>query len=540
MRTMHHASSRSLALSRSFLPWIVVLVNCLVILHLTLNPYRFQFAAVLSHDSVGGLILKFFNGPSDRNDMINNIILFLPLGLSLTWLMQRGGRKGLFATATPLFVGAGLSLMVELLQLFLPMRTSTPIDVLTNSLGALLGLLIFQAMQLVFRSPTHLAVTLAGWLVIALAVSIPLQSAARLSNWDSAFPLLIGNDRAFEEPWKGRIFDLAITDKSLTESQVQAFRRSPAEFNDTLLASYQFTGIGSYPDRTGTLPALVWSGRAPDMHVEPGVTLSDNAWLETHGSAAPLNRTIAQAGQFTILTTVAAADPEQESAIVSLSGDQALRNVTIGQEQDHLTMFLRTPITGESALHIPELFVPGVFADARPHQVIVTYDRGTIQFYIDGIRQPHAQIITPEYAFFGYLLPPQIASWMQHKLLNPDERYVLLYKLLYESLLFLPLGLLLALAMKRLPSRLDARMRAGLLLCGMVVPSILLEAERVLTGEQAIQLSNLVISLMLTVCAWAFFHMRTMSWDGDARGRSPAGARPKMFNPGRTPPTILE
>ena len=514
MRTMHHASSRWLAFSGSFLPWIVALANCMLILHLTLNPYQFQFGTVLSHENGGELILKFLNGPSDPNDMINNIVLFLPLGFSLAWLMQRRGSKGLLAATVPLMIGGGLSLLVELLQLFLPSRTSTPIDVLTNSLGALLGLLIFHSIRLVFRSLTSLMLALVIWLVLAFAVSIPVQSGAKLTNWDPTFPLLIGNERSGGAAWSGRVFDVAMADTALTDRQVQAFikRGSTApEFGQTFLASYQFVGGGGYADRTGTLPNLVWGSGAPGAPTGAGILLTRDQWVETQGAAALLTQRIAQTGQFTLITTAASADSNQEAAIISLSGDSARRNFTLGQEQDHLTFYLRTPITGESAWHIPELFVPGVFADARSHQVIVTYDHGVFQFYIDGRRQPHAQVITPEYTFFGYLLPPQIASWMQHKLLNPDENYVVLYKLLYADLLFFPLGLLLALAMKRLPSRLDARLRGGLLLCGIIVPSVVLEAERVLVGGQTFQWINLVVSLMLTVCAWAFFRMRMVT-----------------------------
>ena len=539
------AFPRRLKISTDRVVWAAVLGSCLLIVQATLTPYHFRFVAMLNTFGAGGLIMKFLNGPSDPADMINNVVLFLPLGFCLAWLLQRRQHTGLFATAAPLLVGAGLSLAVELLQLFLPTRTSTPIDVLTNSLGTLLGLLIVYCIRLVFRSPTNLMITLAGWLIAAFAVTLPLQSGARLTNWDPTFPLQIGTQGTPEWSWswKGQAFDVTIADTALTESQVQALvsgAQPLASFNNTFRASYQFIGSGSYPDRTGTLPDLVWKGAAPRGQAGTGVTLAHGRWLQTLAPAASLTQRVAQTSQFTLITTVATGDSKQEGPIVALVGDPTRRNFTLGQEQDHLTFFLRTPITGESASEIPELFVPDVFADTRPRQIIVTYDRGTFQFYIDGMRQPQAQVITPEYTFFGYLLPPEIAAQMQHTLLNPDERYVLIYKLLYDALLFVPLGLFLALLARHLPLALHTRARLGLLVGAFVLPVALLEAERVLAGGQMVQWLNLVRGLILIGCSYILFRTRIVSWGRyrQKHPRSRAGAQP--FGHEMAHPTLPE
>lgn len=533
MLRLTQAFLRRLKISTDRVVWAAILGSCLLIVQATLTPYRFRFAAMLNTFGTNGLIMKFLNGPSDPADMINNVILFLPLGFCLAWLLQRYQHTGLLAAAAPLFVGAGLSLAVEVLQLFLPTRTSTPIDVLTNTLGTLLGLLVVYGIRLVFRSPTNLMITLAGWLITAFAVTIPLQSGTRLTNWDPTFPLQIGTQGTPEWSWswKGQIFDVAIADTALTESQIHALAsgaQTIASFNNTFRASYQFIGSGSYPDQTGTLPDLVWNGAEPRGQLGLGATLAHDRWLETPTSAALLTQQITQASQFTLITTVATGDPKQEGPIVALVGDFTRRNFTLGQEQDFLTFFLRTPITGENATEIPELFIPGIFADTRPRQIIVTYDRGTFQFYIDGRRQPHAQIITPEYAFFSFLLPPEFAAHMQHTLLNPDERYVFIYKLLYDTLLFVPFGLFLALLARHLPLALHTRARAGLLAGACILPVALLEVERELAGGQTIQWLNLVRGLILVACSYIFFRARIVSSGrySHKHPRSRAGAQP--------------
>jgi hypothetical protein len=118
--------------------------------------------------------------------------------------------------------------MVELLQLFLPTRTATPIDVMTNSLGALLGLLIFHSSWLVFR--------------------------------------------------------MAIADTALAESQIQAFlkgQQPPEVYDKTFVAAYHFADSGSYRDRMATLPDFVWKTRTASAQTGAAATLAPSRWLET-------------------------------------------------------------------------------------------------------------------------------------------------------------------------------------------------------------------------------------------------------------------
>jgi VanZ family protein len=71
-------------------------------------------------------------------DLILNVLAFVPLGLILYpyFLLVRGSRRPLLMSYV---TGAGLSLMIEVLQSFLPMRYSGWTDVITNSAGTALG-----------------------------------------------------------------------------------------------------------------------------------------------------------------------------------------------------------------------------------------------------------------------------------------------------------------------------------------------------------------------------------------------------------------
>lgn len=96
----------------------------LIILLMTLNPF---YVAPPKQ-----IVFKF---DSSLDNLVLNIILFLPVGFLYRLAT---GRRG------ALFFGAALSIVIELTQLFLPARTTSIPDVLTNTLGAGIGELLHQ------------------------------------------------------------------------------------------------------------------------------------------------------------------------------------------------------------------------------------------------------------------------------------------------------------------------------------------------------------------------------------------------------------
>ena len=64
-------------------------------------------------------------------DAVQNLLLFIPVGVLLTWLL-RGAARAVAAAAV-------LSLTIELLQLLVPGRDASVIDVVMNSAGAAIG-----------------------------------------------------------------------------------------------------------------------------------------------------------------------------------------------------------------------------------------------------------------------------------------------------------------------------------------------------------------------------------------------------------------
>lgn len=73
-------------------------------------------------------------------DVVGNVLLFLPLGLTFAAASTRPGRWGRLGAAT--LSAMLLSVSIEVLQLAMPSRASDVDDVLFNTLGALVGAMV--------------------------------------------------------------------------------------------------------------------------------------------------------------------------------------------------------------------------------------------------------------------------------------------------------------------------------------------------------------------------------------------------------------
>lgn len=76
-----------------------------------------------------------------RSDIAFNVVAYVPLGmLACLYLRARGSARPILKAVA---LGAGLSLALEALQLFVPNRFASPLDLASNAAGALLGALVF-------------------------------------------------------------------------------------------------------------------------------------------------------------------------------------------------------------------------------------------------------------------------------------------------------------------------------------------------------------------------------------------------------------
>jgi len=117
------------------LAWILALAYLLVVVYASVQP--FHGWRLPPPD-----IAEFLTAPWPRyvtsEDIVVNVAAYAPLGflLSIGWGARFGAGRGVL-TATA--CAAALSLLLEAVQMFLPARIASNVDLLTNSVGALIG-----------------------------------------------------------------------------------------------------------------------------------------------------------------------------------------------------------------------------------------------------------------------------------------------------------------------------------------------------------------------------------------------------------------
>jgi VanZ family protein len=478
-------------------PRMLIGLCLLLILISTLFPYSFflqERSSVLSELLVIVTPIRTIG----LIDLINNVLLFLPLGFGLSWEARKIGLRKVAVIAAIVLICFSLSLTVELLQIFLPSRYPSLIDVFFNTISGFLGCIVFNLWESKLINNAIIIINKAklllydrklifiilGYIIFTFLISVPLQKAVSLSNWDSSFPLLLGNEQTGNRPWKGHIYQLQITNRPLTKLEIAktfAEQGPFASIKGGLLASYKLVDDKSLQDQTGHLSTLLWKGEPLLNQSNDYTRLTANRWLETKEPVSYLARMVQQTNQFTLSTTAATADIRQigPARIISYSSDPWHRNFTLGQEGSNLVFRMRTPLTGENGMR-PELVIPEVFADTRIQHIAITYDGAYLLVYLNGRQHPYSLELSPGAKLFSYLL-------------DLDFYEMSGYKIAYYGIVFFPLGLLLCLFMTKFRSFM---VRQLFLIVIILALSSMLEAILVKVSGRAMRLENLVLSFI--------------------------------------------
>lgn len=122
--------------------WLLVVVIFLIV-YGSLFPFRFEDAGI---SSFAGLRAALPWARTTRSDIAANLLLYLPLGACLAWLLA--ARTGMVvALAGAALAGALLSTTIEVAQIYETRRVASLSDVTYNTLGAAMG----AALALVLR-----------------------------------------------------------------------------------------------------------------------------------------------------------------------------------------------------------------------------------------------------------------------------------------------------------------------------------------------------------------------------------------------------
>jgi VanZ family protein len=123
------------ARSKTLIPWLLLIVVALIA-YGSLYPFNFKPDAL-----DGGLLAALRElswARAGRGDRVSNVLLYIPLGFCL-FLWFEPGRRRLLVALLVVALGAALSLVIEVAQIFISPRVPSLTDLSLNTLGTLAG-----------------------------------------------------------------------------------------------------------------------------------------------------------------------------------------------------------------------------------------------------------------------------------------------------------------------------------------------------------------------------------------------------------------
>jgi VanZ family protein len=473
----------------------ILIFSLLGIAYLTLFPFKFDFAASFAFHRYP-FLLDTSVKRSTHTDFFLNVLLFVPFGFGLCAKLRKRGNSRWTSLLLALAVGAGASYVVELLQFYIPPRDSGWLDVFTNASGSAVGFFLFEfcggaILEALsewedsfdgWLTPRRAALLLVVYFAACFGFSVVSQNETRLSNWDPQCILFVGNDASGQDPWRGQIFLLQIWSRALPERAIRRMtgRGSAEDSSAGLVGYYDFTNSAPYRDRRDFLPPLDWTPEQPQYMNARTSELDARSWLRTQFPVENLTREIKKSSQFTVHVVCApGAKQDVHGHIVSLSQSADNVNFHLRQDGANLVFWFRNPLSETRS--VLAWTVPGAFEAGKTRDIVASYDGSDAFLYLDGKRVAQTYRLSPGASFMHRFFDIQTADL---------EAYVIVY----ETLIFLPAGLLIGVA---------ARKRSGgkftgrwLLAIGWVLPAVLLESLLAAVSGRRIWAGNIALSLI--------------------------------------------
>ncbi|EFO80253.1 hypothetical protein OSCT_1857 [Oscillochloris trichoides DG-6] len=417
----------------------LIVGSVLIILLGTLYPFTMQWDLLL-HADKSRTLRDFLFQRSGAEDSFDNILLFIPLGFGLA--SAKLVRRIPFWPLLVVIACTGLSASVEFIQIALPSRTPTAMDVLTNTLGGGVGVFAFLVAQLLCFQRLSFAFVVSAATVGLFFLNIPLQRTARFTNWEYPFTLNLGSQEQEWRAWTGTIRTLAFSPVAASPEELQALTSQPAaDPRYPWNAHYDLAASNPLVDQTGAQAAFSPLRMATIQNGPEGMQFGLGQALTINSDGlAPIISPIQVADQITMLIALTPGNRDQYGQIVRIGDAENYLNLMLTQRGSDLIVQLRTPATGEHTDRMISLVLDHVFDQATPQVIALSYQRGVLQVAINGTLRPERLDITPALAFFSLMLP-----FKANNVLARYDWFPILYALLYATMLFVPVGLASAL-----------------------------------------------------------------------------------------------
>lgn len=471
----------------------IAIAGFLLILLYTLFPYDFSLISSFSIQStLRQLTLDGLHGLKDYLELLLHLLLFGVFSFGSVGVLRNRRWHRISTLGGILILCISLGMATELLQAILPGRHANLQDVYSSGIGGVVGWVVFDQ----WRSPIcqavlgvgqtfsrylslrNLMLGFVGYFFLSSVGLVLLPTATDFRNWDMSYPLLLGNEFTGERPWQGAITQVQFFDRALppaTVAQLLSQNGAGAIAPESLIASYTFTQTPEqYVDQTGNLADLSWTQPPLQPLGENGVLLNGEHWLRTAVPAALLNQRIQQNHALTLNLVAQPANLMQSgpARIVSLSQNSRNRNFTVGQVGNNLAVRLRTPTTGKNGSN-PPIVVPQVFTDTSLRHLVITFTDSRLQVYVNDIQS-------------GYTFQlPHLG-----------------YRLLHYAWVFIPLGCIMGLLMRRMGGGIPGWLM--LWITCLVLPPLLLEAVMTSADQRSFGFENVVISWTFMLVALLF------------------------------------
>ena len=484
------------SLRRSSAAWAnrILILSLLGICFLTLFPFVFRVPPPRAVYQSPFLLANSAKKPHPI-DFFLNVLLFVPFGFGLSAQARKRWARKWITFLIALGIGAATCYTVEFLQYFIPTRDSGWDDVFSNTLGSVVGFLLFEIsspaiLKILSRweellaewiSPRGTALFLVSYFFVCFGISAFLQRQTRLSNWDPKNLLFVGNDASGQEPWKGQVFLLQLWDRALPEQDMGGLAAGQMGdyASEGLVGSYNFSNLPPYEDASHSLPALTWYPRTPQDMNTGKLELSGKSWLTSNLPVEQFNRAVIKSSQFTIHVVCAPAEIKNASGrIVSVSQPRDNVNVHLRQEGRSLVLWFRNPLSETHAGLA--WYVPAAFDANKTMDIVASYNGTDAFIYLNGIRVPRTYRLTP-----GTTLTHAIASVQTVALSG--------YSIVYEMIIFLPAGILIGFAARKMAAR--SHPYVWMITLAILLPSILLEVLLAAVGGGRIWPRNIVLSI---------------------------------------------
>ncbi len=447
---------------------LLITLSWFVIILLTLFPYDFFIQETLSQFSYD-FLFKRTERPANIQDLVLNILLFIPFGFGCTaFFTQVLNIKIVTVAKLVVTISFILSFVIEILQLFIPTRNPTYVDLLMNTLGGVTGFLIFYlfrkyitkiffqatALSEKLLSIPLLSVLIIIYIVLASAFNINIKfleaiKTWNLSNWDLDYPLVLGNEVTEDRPWNGNISHLCIANRKISEIEINQILKDENcdGIKNKAIAAYKFTPTNKnyFADRQGNTPNLVGKKQQLNYPTQDSIQLGKLNWLQTEKPVTLLNQKIRDSSEFTLFIKYATLSLSQTgpARIISISKDPYNRNLTLGQWNNNLSIRVRNLITKKNGTR-PEFNVANFFGDTQYHKLIITYSIKNLSVYIDKLANQHIINFSPQTTLFWNLSPPFSS------IIHVNENNTRLYYLIYYIILVFPVAIFIYLILEQL------------------------------------------------------------------------------------------